>query len=56
MLNPKPNPYPNPNPESNPTKVGHWVEVLYEYAPGTCFDGGVGTVMSYGVLCVGQDY
>jgi hypothetical protein len=27
-------------------KVGDWVEVLYEYAPGTCSDGGVGTVMA----------
>jgi hypothetical protein len=26
-------------------KVGDYVEVLYEYAPGTCFDGGVGTIM-----------
>jgi hypothetical protein len=25
-------------------KVGDWVEVLYEYGPGTCSDGGVGTV------------
>ncbi len=24
-------------------KVGDWVEVLYDYAPGTCSDGGVGT-------------
>jgi hypothetical protein len=27
-------------------KVGDWVEVMYEYAPGTCSDGGVGTVMA----------
>jgi hypothetical protein len=26
-------------------KVGDYVEVLYEYAPGTCLDGGVGTIM-----------
>jgi hypothetical protein len=26
-------------------KVGDYVEVLYEYAPGTCSDGGVGTIM-----------
>ncbi len=25
-------------------KVGDWVEVQYEYAPGTCSDGGIGTV------------
>jgi hypothetical protein len=25
-------------------KVGDWVEVLYEYAPGTCSDGGIGEV------------
>ncbi len=25
-------------------KVGDWVEVQYEYTPGTCSDGGVGTV------------
>ncbi len=25
-------------------KVGDWVEVLYDYAPGTCSDGGIGTV------------
>jgi hypothetical protein len=25
--------------------VGDWVEVLYEYAPGTCSDGGVGSIM-----------
>jgi hypothetical protein len=24
-------------------KVGDWVEVQYEYAPGTCSDGGIGT-------------
>jgi hypothetical protein len=28
----------------NAIKVGDYVEVLYEYAPGTCSDGGVGTV------------
>jgi hypothetical protein len=27
-------------------KVGDYVEVLYEYAPGTCSDGGVGSVMA----------
>ncbi len=27
-------------------KVGDWVEVQYEYAPRTCSDGGVGTVMA----------
>jgi hypothetical protein len=26
-------------------KIGDYVEVLYEYAPGTCSDGGVGTIM-----------
>ncbi len=26
--------------------MGDWVEVLYEYAPGTCSDGGIGTVRS----------
>ena len=26
-------------------KVGNYVEVLYEYAPGTCSDGGVGVVV-----------
>ena len=26
-------------------KVGDYVEVLYECAPGTCSDGGVGTIM-----------
>jgi hypothetical protein len=26
-------------------KFGDWVEVLYEYAPGTCSDGGVGSIM-----------
>jgi hypothetical protein len=26
-------------------KVEDYVEVLYEYAPGTCSDGGVGTIM-----------
>ncbi len=26
-------------------KVGDWVEVLYEYAPGTCSDGGVGSIV-----------
>jgi hypothetical protein len=26
-------------------KVGDYVEVLYEYAPGTCSDGGVGVVV-----------
>jgi hypothetical protein len=30
----------------NAIKVGDWVEVLYEYAPGTCSDGGVGTIRS----------
>ncbi len=30
----------------NSIKVGDWVEVLYEYAPGTCSDGGVGTIRS----------
>jgi hypothetical protein len=25
-------------------KVGDWCEVLYEYTPGTCSDGGVGTI------------
>ena len=25
-------------------KVGDWVEVEYEYVPGTCSDGGIGTV------------
>jgi hypothetical protein len=28
----------------NAIKVGDFVEVLYEYAPGTCSDGGVGIV------------
>jgi hypothetical protein len=27
-------------------KVGDWVEVQYDYAPGTCSDGGVGTIMA----------
>jgi hypothetical protein len=27
-------------------KVGSWVEVLYEYAPGICLDGGVGEVFA----------
>jgi hypothetical protein len=27
-------------------KVGDWIEVVYEYALGTCSDGGVGTVMA----------
>jgi hypothetical protein len=26
-------------------KVGDYVEVLYEYTPGTCSDGGVGIVV-----------
>ena len=26
-------------------KVGDWVEVMCEYAPGTCSDGGVGEIM-----------
>ncbi len=26
--------------------MGEWVEVLYEYGPGICSDGGVGTVSS----------
>jgi hypothetical protein len=26
-------------------KFGDWVEVLYEYAPGTCSDGGVGSIV-----------
>ena len=26
-------------------KVGDYVEVLYEYAPGTCSNGGVGVVV-----------
>ena len=26
-------------------KVGDWVEVLCEYAPGTCSDGGVGSIV-----------
>jgi hypothetical protein len=26
-------------------KVGDWVEVLCEYAPGTCSDGGVGEIV-----------
>jgi hypothetical protein len=30
----------------NSIKVGDWVEVLYAYAPGTCSDGGVGTIMA----------
>ena len=30
----------------NTIKVGDWVEVLYEYAPGTCSDGGIGTIRS----------
>ncbi len=25
-------------------KVGDWVEVLFEYAPGTCSDGGIGEI------------
>jgi hypothetical protein len=24
--------------------IGDWVEVLYEYMPGTCSDGGVGII------------
>jgi hypothetical protein len=31
---------------NNAIKVGDWVEVLYAYAPGTCSDGGVGTIMA----------
>ncbi len=27
-------------------KVGDWVEVTYEYAPGTCSDGGVASIMA----------
>jgi hypothetical protein len=27
-------------------KVGDWVEVLYEYALGTCSDGGIGEVIA----------
>jgi hypothetical protein len=27
-------------------RVGDWVEVLYDYAPGTCSDGGIGTIMA----------
>ncbi len=30
---------------NNAIKVGDWCEVLYDYAPGTCSDGGVGEVM-----------
>ncbi len=30
----------------NTIKVGDWVEVLYEYAPGICSDGGIGTIRS----------
>jgi hypothetical protein len=30
----------------NAIRVGEWVEVLYDYAPGTCSDGGVGTIMA----------
>jgi hypothetical protein len=26
-------------------KVGDWVEVMCEYAPGSCSDGGVGEIM-----------
>jgi hypothetical protein len=26
-------------------KVGDWFEVLWEYAPGTCSDGGVGSIV-----------
>jgi hypothetical protein len=31
---------------NNVIKVGDWVEVLYDYAPGTCSDGGVGEIMA----------
>jgi hypothetical protein len=31
---------------NNAIKVGDWVEVLYDYAPGTCSDGGVGEIMA----------
>ena len=34
-------------------KVGDWVEVLYEYGPGICSDGGVGTVASIETTEVG---
>ena len=30
----------------NAIKVGDWVEGLYDYAPGTCSDGGVGEIMA----------
>ena len=30
----------------NAIKVGDWVEVLYDYAPGTCSDGGVGEIFA----------
>jgi hypothetical protein len=31
---------------NNTIKVGDWVEVLYDYAPGTCSDGGVGEIFA----------
>ncbi len=30
----------------NAIRVGDWVEVLYDYAAGTCSDGGVGTIIA----------
>jgi hypothetical protein len=36
--------------------VGDWVEVLYEYGPGTCSDGGVGTVAAIETTEEGKIY
>jgi hypothetical protein len=36
--------------------VGDWVEVLYEYGPGICSDGGVGTVASIETTEDGKNY
>ncbi len=35
-------------------KVGDWVEVLYDYAPGTCSDSGVGSIMAIDVDADGK--
>ena len=34
-------------------KIGDWVEVLYEYMPGTCSDGGIGIITR--LVATGED-